>query len=468
MKRYKSKNKRSKKFGARVILLLAFMILLLLSLFFVGAKKQSIKANENSNESSLGAKTLEIFGRLKNRKNAYYVDCNNGSDDNNGTSMASAWKSLTKASAAALGPGKSLLLKRGCVWTEPFSVTGNGSSRSNILIDAYGEGVMPIIQNSTSPNTVTIGGSYITIQNIYAQVAATNFAAGCSNNPIGELHGFSFEPGSAYNTLQNSKVTGAYAGVFIKSDSHHNKILQNEFIDNNMMAQADSLPDNDYGAFSVLLWGDDNEISHNTMTGSDACSYDYIRDGSAVEVYGGQRNLIRYNKAYNNDAFAELGNSRSSDNTFAYNLFVSNLPRSIFLVTRGPSTYGPVLRTKVINNTAYLTGSTSQGFVCVACSTGEILTLINNTLWSSWVVGRVEGNISENNNIFWGGSIYFSKSPTSQFIDPQFIEPGIDFRLKSSSPAINKGVLTGITEDIDGNKVPQGIGTDIGAYEHVF
>jgi hypothetical protein len=56
----------------------------------------------------------------------------------------------------------------------------------------------------------------------------------------------------------------------------------------------------DCGAFGVLLSGDRTEVAYNTISGSDAFSYDYGRDGSAIEVYGGQANFIHDNLGIDN------------------------------------------------------------------------------------------------------------------------------------------------------------------------
>ena len=47
-----------------------------------------------------------------------------------------------------------------------------------------------------------------------------------------------------------------------------------------------------------------------------------------------------------------------------------------------------------------------------------------------------------------------------------FTEAGIDFRLLSSSMAIDAGINVGLTSDYLGNPVPVGGGYDIGAYEY--
>ena len=58
--------------------------------------------------------------------------------------------------------------------------------------------------------------------------------------------------------------------------------------------------------------------------------------------------------------------------------------------------------------------------------------------------------------------------PHSIVADPLFVDPeNGNFHLWSDSPAINAGVDVGLTQDFDGNPVPQGPAPDIGAYESV-
>ena len=57
----------------------------------------------------------------------------------------------------------------------------------------------------------------------------------------------------------------------------------------------------------------------------------------------------------------------------------------------------------------------------------------------------------------------------SQLTDPLFESvDDLDFRLQQDSPAIDAGTtISGETEDFVGTSVPQGSGTDIGAFEYV-
>jgi hypothetical protein len=398
----------------------------------------------------------------------YYVDCS-GSDNNSGLSATSAWATLAKVSGLNLGAGDQILLKRGCTWSGQTLVLG--TNKNGAYIGNYGSGALPVISNNVSgKKSVEILGLNITIDGINAVGVAPTVASGCGNNPVGHIVGFDFKNGAAGNILKNSNASGLYAGVYLESGSHNNIIKNNTFTNNIMMSPLDTTAGNDAGAFGVLIWGDDNEISYNTISGSDACSYDYGRDGSVVEIYGGQRNSIHHNTTSQSNAFTELGNSRSADNTFAYNLFTSDQASSIFLNTRGSGTYGPVYRTKAYNNTAYLTGASSQGVVCSGCGT-SILTLKNNIIAAKWKIGYANAPFDESNNIYWLGSVtnQLPISSTSFITDPKFVNAGAgDFHLQAGSPAINSGsgesLTAGFTVDLAGAAV--GNPPERGVYEY--
>jgi hypothetical protein len=134
-------------------------------------------------------------------------------------------------------------------------------------------------------------------------------------------------------------------------------------------------------------------------------------------------------------------------------------------VTRGVSKWGPVYRTSAYNNTVFLTSNSSTGFACIACN-ADILTLKNNIIWTNGKIGYLEGSFDDEFNIYWGSVVNFPISPTSKITNPQFISPGLNFHLQNGSPAIDSGLQTLFTNDLDNNQVPQGISTDLGAYEY--
>ncbi len=81
----------------------------------------------------------------------FYLDSRNGNDAAAGTSPATAWKSIQRLSEEPLVGGDSVLFNRGGLWREPLKPK-SGTPEKPIVYGAYGNGVKPILQTSTSRN----------------------------------------------------------------------------------------------------------------------------------------------------------------------------------------------------------------------------------------------------------------------------------------------------------------------------
>ena len=402
----------------------------------------------------------------------FYVDCSGGNDSNSGTSTSSAWRSVSRANAAPMTPGSRLLFKRGCTWSgTALLAKWTGTATSPITIGAYGSGNRPLFQNAQ--DQLYIRGSWLIIEGLAARADPVTRDTQCENAPAGRRTGFRLVAGAQRNILRDLTADDLFIGIWVDHDAHHNTVRSNVLRNNRMKSDIWT---SDAGAVGISLHGDDNDISYNTISGSDVCSRFYGRDGSAVEVYGGQRNRVHHNRAMNNNNFTELGNPRSADNTFAYNVVTSTLRDGHFLTTRGGSDqkYGPVYRTKAYNNSVYLPGAAAYAVQCVKGCSSSILSFRNNIIWSADRIGYADAAFDEGNNIYWtpGGQpkIYFPISSSSRKVDPRWIAPGSgDFHLQSGSPAINTGsnaaLQMGFNLDFDGVAVPQGGVVDIGAFE---
>src|SRR5689334_8279649 len=215
----------------------------------------------------------------------YYVDCTGGNDINAGTAKTLAWQSLARAGGASLVPGDQLLLRKGCVWQGSLQARWSGTAVAPISVDAYGRGKLPLIENA--PDDVRFTGSYLTVSNLDVHSDPPAYDATCDNRPIGIRVGFRIAAGASYITLVGVHASGLYAGVYVERGASHNRVLQSTFSRNDM-ANPDLT--SDAGAIGIALLGDDNEVAYNTISGSNMCSPFYGRDGTAVEVYGGQRN----------------------------------------------------------------------------------------------------------------------------------------------------------------------------------
>jgi hypothetical protein len=402
----------------------------------------------------------------------YFVDCSAGNDNSAGKATGSqAWRTLPRANGAKLAPGDSLRLRAGCTWTGPLVAKWKGTASAPITIGSYGSGAAPEIQNAR--DIVQIWGSYLVVQDIVTRSTPAGYDSKCGNAPTGWRIGFRFLPGSSYNTLRYSTAVGLYNGIFIEAGSHHNTIFNNHLIKNNL---KDEPPNSGGGAVGINLQGDDNDVSYNDISGSDACSTTYGRDGSAVEIFRGRRNRVHHNTAVDNNTFIEFGNKNSADTTVAYNKVYSSLKSAGFLMTRGAgdTSWGPVYGTKAYNNSVYLTGSSSYAIQCIKGCNASVLSLRNNIIVSQYYVGYSDAAFDEGNNVYWqpqgNPRIYFPISSSSRKLDPRWLNAAArDFHLGAGSPAIDIGSMVaynmGFRTDLQGNAVPRGAAPDVGAYE---
>jgi hypothetical protein len=77
-----------------------------------------------------------------------YISALNGDDLNDGAAPGSAWQSLEKVNSTLFGPGARILLERGSTWYGQLAPQGEGSKDAPILLDAYGEGPLPLIHGN--------------------------------------------------------------------------------------------------------------------------------------------------------------------------------------------------------------------------------------------------------------------------------------------------------------------------------
>ncbi|MFI5729815.1 hypothetical protein ACIA49_06795 [Kribbella sp. NPDC051587] len=383
----------------------------------------------------------------------HYVDAAAGNDSAAGTSPATAWKSLAKVNAANFSAGDQIMFKRGGSWTGTLTVKWNG-----VTVGAYGTGALPKIGGPVT-NCVHVTGANVFIGDLRA--------SGC------EWAGFELTGSNI--VLDTIQADNNVTGVSITDESHDNEIRWSTIVDNNKMSvDDDNLPDDDSGAFGILVHGDDNKIRHNTISGSFHTSHDYGYDGAAVEIFNGDRNFIEYNKTADNDSFTELGHEEgqtADDNVFAYNSVTSTKPSGTFLITRGAKSHiGPVRRTLALNNSVNLPNG--DGWSCdQGCGPG-ILKLRNNIVKVGKKVGYDDSfdthnpadAADEDRGVYQGAVYQFTLGARSVKADPLYTS-ALDLRLKAGSPAIGRAERSGYDEDLAGKSLTGLSAWDSGAYQ---
>ncbi|WP_219825775.1 hypothetical protein [Nonomuraea typhae] len=397
----------------------------------------------------------------------YYVDDVNGDDANNGTSAATAWRSLAKASSATLVPGAKLLLKRGGQFPDRLTVAESGTAAAPIVIDAYGTGARPVVKDDGEA-CVDLAGNYLEVYNL--QIGVDGDAGRCSWSGI-KVRGND-------NVVERNLVTGAAAGVFIDAGAKYTAVTANDFVNNNKMSKLtpkEVHPNDDSGAFAVLVHGDDANIAWNTMRGSVAFSYDYDWDGAAVEIFNGSRNRIHHNVSIDNDTFTELGigpGGTADDNVFEYNAVYGAKGRG-GMITRGavhdngkPEPNGPVFGTIFRNNSIYLTNAAAEGVVCDAGCTNRHLKLTQNVIYAAKKSGYAESGFTDNTrNVFYGGQYQMPPGTGNKHADPLF-DTANPLRLKAGSPAVGLGNVKYNDLDLAGAPVGGNGTIEAGAYEY--
>ncbi len=161
-----------------------------------------------------------------------------------------------------------------------------------------------------------------------------------------------------------------------------------------------------------------------------------------VEIY----NNVVYDCAFN---YRIVGNRAEGASVKFYNN-ISSYPSTGTNHVYFNQNYNPISYDFEADNNIYYPDAEVAGafYFLVA---GFARTAATFTEWKSYHAD--EGDTVDNNSIL---------------DDPDFLSPGSNFKLLAGSPAIDAGVDVGLTEDFEGNPVPQGPAPDIGAYESVI
>lgn len=403
-------------------------------------------------------RVLERSGAAKGR--VFYVDARKGDDDAPGTSPGRAWRSLGRAGSARLRPGDTLLFRREGRWKGTLTLRARGTAARRVILGSYGKGARPKISGRDG-DCVVVKGSYWRISDLRASDCGWG----------------GFRVDGRHNDLWDVYADRNVAGVWVTERGAHNVIRNSQMIGNDRMSVDDSAPENDSGAFGVLLNGDDNRVIGNLITGSYASSQDYVSDGAAVEVYDGDRNVVAHNVARDNETFTELGHSpggTSRDNLFANNVVTSSRRRGSFLITRGRGhVVGPVTGTVAVNNSVYLPARRTIGVSCADGCSRKILVLRNNAVKVGGLLGFEDGSgVDDAGGVYDGRPGGFKPGRSSIRDDPGF-RSRRDLRLRPGSPAIGHGVPLGpvwyggaaLAHDVTGRSIPH-VKPDVGAYQH--
>ena len=417
----------------------------------------------------------------------FYLSCE-GRDAAVGTSPDRPWRTLRRASRAPLQPGERLLLRRGCTWQkQTLDVHWAGTPGQPVRIGAYGDQHLPRPQlRNGLPQNVRVTGSFLEISDL--SVSHDPVQRSSCGQPIGNFVGFEFTGGAHDVLLTRSRASGAMAGARLLASTSRIQVVRNAFVGNDVLQSMSR--GRELGAWGVLVNSSRNDIAWNEFRGNrSVCVMANGRYASnSVELYGASYNTIHHNRSSGDRVFSELGSASdrtSTNNTYGYNLFVSALPSSRFITTRGAgdTSFGPVLATAVAHNTTFQTGPDSQGVVCGQGCGPDVLSLRANIIWAEAKALYADGPVTPAYNIFWntagnpaiqmegrddsGSLVRFPLGANNLRRAPRLGDPPSgDFLPSRSSPALGGDPQPpGYGQDLAGTALMRGGGNDIGAFE---
>lgn len=343
---------------------------------------------------------LFILSSIKAQSN-YFVDNTNGNDSNNGTSLATPWKTIQKACNTAV-PNSIIQIKAG-TYKENIVVNVSGTVGNPITFKAYMNDAVFIDGTGTLGSTLLIikDKSYLNFENLTLQNLTKNNAIGilveCSTS--GTVHALHFsklifkninwtnnattQPGSN----NNSQPFIAYGRGTTAANAITNLLIENCEFYNNITGYSETMSlDGNIDGFSIknnyvhdninigiYVGGNYGECSipaldhvRNGTIESNTCSSNVAFYATSGGIYadGAQNVLIQKNKCTGNGYGIEVGceENGSTDNIVVINnLIIQNKEAGIAVGGYTTTTTGQVLNCIFRNNTLFQNDDSKNG-----------------------------------------------------------------------------------------------------------
>ncbi len=417
-----------------------------------------------------GIESIDVIFQTTNPEintNSYYVSVF-GSDTNNDGSSDNPWRTPNYA-IRQLSAGDTLYIKAG-TYGSVYVSNIKGTATDPITIKNFGNDVVTIDRFATSTSNriamVFNNSSYVIIDglNITDSDPDIDKAVGLDPNNAADkkflngigLNGIKFSDGCHHMTVQNSDIshTGSHGILGVNT---HNLSIINNLIHTGIKAVS---------SYGIYIVGEGNIIRGNKV---------YQNTGYGLHLATSSayfnNSIIENNVIYDNGGDAWLHVSSQSKHVGEGNLRIN--------YGTGNTIQNNVLYYSLSYQSKYPNDNVSDNLVIAANKN----TIVNNTMYNALDVGvrfhstRAFDNIFRN-NIIWrsrNSAIGYTSSAIQgkQTLSHNLTTKALfvnntksDFRLQSTSDAIDAGTsLDAPSMDINGNKRPQGLGVDIGAYE---
>lgn len=404
----------------------------------------------------------------------YYVS-GSGSDNNNGLTSSSAFRTIQKA-ADLTKPGDTVLIMNG-LYTNAYPsyvayITRSGNANAWIKFQAYSGHTPKIKHNGWHGILITNGASYIEISGLEIE----------GNNPNITLDYAKSQQSNGNNPL----TSGNCISIDGRNTNrpHHIRILNNKVHDCGGVgigtAQAD------------YVTIDGNEVFNNAWYSVYANSGISIYQSWNFDSNTEYKMIVTNNKVYNNRQYIPaivngkifdgngiiIDDNKNTQNGSTLGAYKGRtLVANNITYNNGGSGIHSYYSDNIdiVNNTAYLNTQTPDlNHGQIFASSSSNVQILNNIIYAD-AAKRVNSNWGNQNviynyNVYANSSLIEVKGANDIVADPQFINPSIgDFRVNVNSPAINRGTtFNTVKTDFIRNTRPSAANYDIGAYEYQF
>lgn len=243
-------------------------------------------------------------------QNIYYIDSQNGNDNNDGLTENTAWKSHTMVSTINFQPGDIIAFKKGSQFSGPIQFTESGTEENPIKITSYGEGELPHFtnpdDNNLNGNCIRISGSWVILENLYFHDTppTENVNRLSSIFKMGAVFNM---PGADHNIIRNNVFINCTKGI--QSTGEYTLITDNYLDGPNHALWIEPGATGAWGPMGMQLGIGNQEVSYNTIKNYLTTDSPYGSDGGAIELDDGRFHkdnyYIHHNYTEGNAGFIE-------------------------------------------------------------------------------------------------------------------------------------------------------------------